>query len=140
MGSVPNYQSKEGSTATAGTQPRTGCEAKEDAREINALLDATTLRLNKIYNKLLENNEHITAKRIKDIYIGKDEKRKTLLEAFTDHNQMMASRVGVDFQNRHIRGIVPRRITSRRFLSISIIHKAQHSTFKVCDGYSLRPL
>jgi hypothetical protein len=69
---------------------------KEDAREINALLDATTLRLNKIYNKLLENNEHITAKRIKDIYIGKDEKRKTLLEAFTDHNQMMASRVGVD--------------------------------------------
>jgi hypothetical protein len=70
---------------------------KEDAREINALLDATTLRLNKIYNKLLENNEHIAAKRIKDIYIGKDESRKTLLEAFTDHNQMMASRVGVDF-------------------------------------------
>jgi hypothetical protein len=70
---------------------------KEDAREINALLDATTFRLNKIYNKLLENNEHITAKRIKDIYFGKDESRKTLLEAFTDHNQMMASRVGVDF-------------------------------------------
>lgn len=70
---------------------------KEDAREINALLDATTLRLNKIYNKLLENNEHITAKRIKDIYLGKDESRKTLLEAFTDHNQLMASRVGVDF-------------------------------------------
>ena len=62
-----------------------------------AYYDATTIRLNKIYNKLLENNEHITAKRIKDIYIGKDEKRKTLLEAFTDHNQMMASRVGVDF-------------------------------------------
>jgi hypothetical protein len=70
---------------------------KEDAREINALLDATTLRLNKIYNKMLETNEHITAKRIKEIYFGKDEQRKTLLEAFTDHNQKMASRVGVDF-------------------------------------------
>jgi site-specific recombinase XerD len=70
---------------------------KEDAREINALLDATTLRLNKIYNKLLETSEHITAKRIKEIYFGKDENRKTLLEAFTDHNQMMESRVGVDF-------------------------------------------
>lgn len=70
---------------------------KEDAREINTLLDNTTIRLNKIYNRLLENNEHITAKRIKDLYFGKDENRKTLLEAFTDHNEMMASRVGIDF-------------------------------------------
>ena len=49
---------------------------KEDAREINALLDATTLRLNKIYNKLLENDEVITARRIKDIYLGSMKRRK----------------------------------------------------------------
>jgi site-specific recombinase XerD len=70
---------------------------KEDAREINTLLDNTTLKLNKIYNKLLENDEVVTARTIKDIYLGKDEARKTLLLAFADHNQMMASRVGVDF-------------------------------------------
>lgn len=70
---------------------------KEDAREINALLDNTVLKLNKIYNKLLENAEAITARRIKDIYLGKDGTKKTLLEAFADHNQMMASRIGVDF-------------------------------------------
>jgi site-specific recombinase XerD len=70
---------------------------KEDAREINTLLDNTILKLNKIYNKLLENDKVITARKIKDIYLGKDETKKTLLEAFIDHNQMMASRVGVDF-------------------------------------------
>ncbi len=70
---------------------------KEDAREINTLLDNTVLKLNKIYNKLLENGETITARRIKDIYLGKNETKKTLLEAFADHNQMMASRIGVDF-------------------------------------------
>lgn len=70
---------------------------KEDAREINTLLDNTILKLNKIYNKLLQNDEVITARRIKDIYLGKDETKKTLLEAFAEHNQMMASRVGVDF-------------------------------------------
>lgn len=70
---------------------------KEDAREINTILDNTVLKLNKIYNKLLENGEAITARRIKDIYLGKDGTKKTLLEAFADHNQMMASRIGVDF-------------------------------------------
>jgi site-specific recombinase XerD len=70
---------------------------KEEAREINTLLDNTSLKINKIYNKLLENNEPITAQRIKDIYFGKDERKKFLLEAFADHNQMMASRVGIDF-------------------------------------------
>jgi hypothetical protein len=70
---------------------------KEDAKEINTLLDSTILKLNKIYSKLLENGELISAKRIKDIYFGSDKRKKSLLEAFTDHNQMMASRVGVDF-------------------------------------------
>jgi hypothetical protein len=45
---------------------------KEDAREINALIDNLNLKLNKIYSKLIENNEIITANRIKDIFLGKD--------------------------------------------------------------------
>jgi site-specific recombinase XerD len=70
---------------------------KEDARQINALLDSLTLKLNKIYGKLVENNEVITANRIKDIFLGKDVKKKTLLEAFQDHNEMVRTRVGIDF-------------------------------------------
>lgn len=70
---------------------------KEDAREVNALIDTLTLKLNKIYNTLRENDEIITARRIKDVFLGNDEKRKSLLEAFREHNEMVRSRIGVDF-------------------------------------------
>ena len=70
---------------------------KEDAREVNALIDNLTLKLNKIYNKLVEKDEIITARRIKYIFEGNDQKRKTLLEAFRQHNEKMQQRVGIDF-------------------------------------------
>lgn len=70
---------------------------KEDAREVNALIDNLTLKLNRIYNKLVEKDEVITARRIKYIFEGNDEKRKTLLEAFRQHNDKMQQRVGIDF-------------------------------------------
>lgn len=92
---------------------------KEDAREINTLLDNTILKLNKIYNKLLENDEVITARRIKDTYLGKDETKKTLLEAFADHNEMMASRVGVDFS----RSTYTRYTTTKDHVTAFLKHK-----------------
>ncbi|MEX2230576.1 MAG: site-specific integrase [Cyclobacteriaceae bacterium] len=70
---------------------------KEDAKEINSLIDTLILKLNKIYNKLVENDEIVTATRIKDIYLGKDVRNRTLLEVFKLHNEMVKSRVGVDF-------------------------------------------
>ena len=38
-----------------------------------------------------------TAKKIKNIFLGKDENKKTLLEVFSLHNKMMSSRVAIDF-------------------------------------------
>ena len=70
---------------------------KEEAKEINSLIDMLILKLNKIYNKLVENDEIITATRIKEIYLGKDVRNRTLLEVFKLHNEMVKSRVGVDF-------------------------------------------
>jgi hypothetical protein len=70
---------------------------KEDAKEVNSLIDLLTLKLNKIYSKLVENEETVTARKVKDIYLGKDVKKKSLLEVFALHNEMMRSRVGVDF-------------------------------------------
>lgn len=55
------------------------------------------LKLNKIYNRLIENDGMITATRIKEIYLGKDVRNRTLLEVFNHHNEMVKSRVGVDF-------------------------------------------
>ena len=56
---------------------------KEDARAINALLDSITLKLNQIYGNLVDNDGVVTAKRIKGLYLGKDEKRKSLLQALS---------------------------------------------------------
>lgn len=70
---------------------------KEDAREVNSLIDNLILKLNRIYTKLLERDEVITARRIKFIFDGSDEKKKTLLEAFSQHNEKMQQRVGIDF-------------------------------------------
>ena len=70
---------------------------KDDAREINALIDKLMLRLNKIYARLVEEDDVVTADKIKQIFQGKETVRKTLLEAFDHHNQMMKSRVGIDF-------------------------------------------
>src|SRR5688500_10049481 len=69
---------------------------KEDAREVNALIDLT-LRLHGIYNKLVENQQIITARKVKSIFLGKEMNNKTLLEIFKIHNEMMQSRVGIDF-------------------------------------------
>src|SRR5688572_1182245 len=45
---------------------------KQDAKEVNSLIDMLTLKLNKIYSKLVENEETVTARKVKDIYHGKD--------------------------------------------------------------------
>ena len=64
---------------------------------MNCLIDQLTLRINGIYNKLVEKHEIVTARKIKNIFVGKDMNEKKLMETFTSHNEMMKSRVGIDF-------------------------------------------
>lgn len=76
----------------------------EKARTINAYLDHLKTRLRKIYLSLEEKGEVITAEKIKNNYLGKDVRRKTLLEAFAAHNELIRLQVGVDFsQGTYIR-------------------------------------
>ena len=70
---------------------------KEDAKAVNSLIDMMVLKLNKIYNKLVENDEKISANRIKEIFLGKNIKHRSLMEVFSLHNEMMRGRVGIDF-------------------------------------------
>jgi hypothetical protein len=70
---------------------------KEDAREINSLIDSLILRLNRIYQELIERDGIITASHIKEIFEDKTAKQKTLVAVFDQHNRMMESRVGIDF-------------------------------------------
>jgi hypothetical protein len=70
---------------------------KEDAKEINSLIDSLTLKINRIYSRLVENDEIISAEKIKKVFLGYEVTKKTLLEAFQIHNDAMKSRVGIDF-------------------------------------------
>jgi len=69
----------------------------EELKEIKALIELSILKLNKIYCKLLENDELITAERLKSLFLGSDIKRRTLLEVFNIHNVMVRDRIGIDY-------------------------------------------
>ena len=70
---------------------------KEDAREVNSLIDSFILKSNKIYSNLIENNYIVSAKKIKEILLGRNVQRKKLGEVFALHNESMSQRVGIDF-------------------------------------------
>jgi site-specific recombinase XerD len=70
---------------------------KEDAREINAHIETYLVKLNRIHRTLLEDGEIITADKIKELCVGDRKPKKSLIEVFILHNEMMKSRISVDF-------------------------------------------
>lgn len=70
---------------------------REDAREINSHLDNIELKLKKIHNKLCDLNQDISAKAIRDIYNGRSEEKRTLIQVFQYHNDQMEAQVGKDY-------------------------------------------
>jgi site-specific recombinase XerD len=71
--------------------------SKEDARETNALIETYLVKLNRIHRTLLDDGEIITAEKIKELCVGDTRPKKSLMEVFILHNEMMKSRVDVDF-------------------------------------------
>ncbi|MBC8112587.1 MAG: site-specific integrase [Verrucomicrobia bacterium] len=69
----------------------------EAARTVNAYLDNLKTRLQKIFNTLQEKGETITAEKIKNLYLGKTVRQKTLVEVFQYHNEKMRVQVGTGF-------------------------------------------
>lgn len=70
---------------------------REDAREMNNHIEASIVKLNRIHFRMIEDGDIITAEKIKEIFAGNTVQRKTLVEVFRYHNEMMKSRVGIDF-------------------------------------------
>ena len=66
-------------------------------RDLNRYLDNIRNKVYSIQEKLLRNNEDITALKIKNIYQGKGDKKKMLLKIFEDHNNQMAKLVGKEY-------------------------------------------
>lgn len=64
-----------------------------DALSLNLQLDNITASLNQIF-KQYENDEDISAEKIKNVYLGNDEKADTFLELFDKYNADLKSLIG----------------------------------------------
>ncbi|WP_298486200.1 site-specific integrase [uncultured Maribacter sp.] len=71
--------------------------ATAEVRELNRYLDFIKNKVNKIQEKLIENEDLVTADIIKSLYLGKEIKHKMLLEIFQVHNNKIEKLVGRDF-------------------------------------------
>lgn len=69
---------------------------KEDARDVNFFLDTLENKVFKARQKLIEEEEFITAEILRDMLAGRDG-RKMVLELFARHNADMAALIGKDY-------------------------------------------
>ncbi|HTN20262.1 MAG TPA: site-specific integrase [Pelobium sp.] len=65
---------------------------------MNAHLDGLQSQILEMHKWMVLNDERITAENLKNRFIGKAEKVRTLLSVFEEHNQKMRSLVGREFE------------------------------------------
>ncbi|WP_215235740.1 site-specific integrase [Dyadobacter linearis] len=70
---------------------------KEDSKELNSYLDSLSAKVFQAKKLLLETDKEVTADAIKNLLLGKDEDRRTILTIFKEHNDQIAALVGADF-------------------------------------------
>lgn len=71
-----------------------------EAQQINSLLDDIRMTVQKQYHTLLETDGYVTAERVRDAYLGKTEKTRTILEFFAQHNEQYLQKVKMDPTNK----------------------------------------
>ena len=97
-----------------------------EARQTNRQLDIIKNRIYEIYqNFLKEDTDFVTAKGIRDEYIGVNKNRKLILELFDEHNLRMERLVGKEFSFR----------TLQRYKTTK-----KHLAKYIKSGYSLEDL
>jgi site-specific recombinase XerD len=72
--------------------------SKAYSKTLNAYLDNIQFKVLELHRKMSEGDESLTAETIKNRFVGKEEKARTLLAVFEDHNQKMKSLVGQEFE------------------------------------------
>ncbi|MFV8282556.1 site-specific integrase [Christiangramia marina] len=68
-----------------------------ESGNFNRYLNDIRSRVDKIFEQLTKEDIHFTAQTIRNIYSGKDQKKKMLLEIFQNHNDQVDRLVGKDF-------------------------------------------
>jgi peptide methionine sulfoxide reductase MsrA len=67
-----------------------------EAAKINALIDSTKASIYKVYRETQEQKNYVTAEKIKNIFLGIEQKHQTLLELFDSHNKERELQIGVN--------------------------------------------
>lgn len=70
---------------------------KEEVKALNAYLDTIQSRIYEIHRQLLGSGDIITAEVLKNKYLGIDEKPRSLVKIFQDHNRQVEALVGKEF-------------------------------------------
>lgn len=68
-----------------------------EANELNSYLNVVRSKINKIHARLVDESRPFNSSDIKNLYAGKGEKIKMLVQLFEEHNQQMEKLVGVEF-------------------------------------------
>lgn len=71
---------------------------KEDVRSLNAYLDRMQAKAQELHQLMHNNNDVVTAETLKNRFLGKQERGRTLVAIFEDHNERMKSLVGQEFE------------------------------------------
>lgn len=71
---------------------------KADAKALNSYLEGVQGKLHELHRQMTEADANTTAETLKNRFIGKVEKARTLITVFEDHNQKMKSLVGQEFE------------------------------------------
>jgi len=67
-----------------------------EAANINVLIDKTKSSIYKIYRELQERDNYVTAEKIKNVFLGLEAKKQTLLELFDCHNEDKKELIGIN--------------------------------------------
>jgi len=67
-----------------------------EAAKANVLVDNTQAAIYKIYREMQERNNYVTAEKLKNVFLGHEQKQHTLLTMFDTHNEDRKGQVGVN--------------------------------------------
>ncbi|MEX8548600.1 MAG: Arm DNA-binding domain-containing protein [Mucilaginibacter sp.] len=120
--------------------------SKADASTLNAFLNGIQFKILELQRRMLEADETITAETLKSRFIGKEEKARTLLSVFEDHNKKMRSLVGQEFEKSTLQRYETCLMQAKDFMllqynisdiSVTKINIAFLNDFKYClrSGY-----
>ncbi|QLE01500.1 site-specific integrase [Galbibacter sp. BG1] len=70
------------------------------AKEVNRNLDMIKKNVYRAYQEMMDKQQDISALKLRNRYLGKDDSRKDILNVFDEHNSRMAKLVGKDYTAR----------------------------------------